>query len=293
MIEPTPSPSKPKRRPFRRLLITLGVVSVLLTVARVTRLAEAFTFYHPIGAPDAAVPPHEDVFFTTSDGVRLHAWFMPARGWKPGDPPMPAVLHCHGNAGSLIDHAAFSEFLTSRGVGVLLFDYRGFGRSGPCRFITREPLALDTDAALAYLRTRADVAADRIGVYGYSLGGAFALDLAARNPDVRAVCTVSAFSSWPGVAGDVIPVLGPFLIPAALEPIENAAQLGPRPYLAIHGENDFIVRAYHSEKLVRAAATGGSETDLFIIPGAGHADYVLLAEPLRERVGEFFEKTLE
>ncbi len=268
------------------------MLALLLTAARVSRLAEAFTFYHPIGAPDAAVAPCEDVFFRTADGVRLHAWFMPARGWKPGDPPVPAVLHCHGNAGSLIDHAAFSEFLTSRGIGVLLFDYRGFGKSDPCRFITREQLALDTDAALAYLRTRADVAVGRIGVYGYSLGGAFALDLTARSNDVRAVCTVAAFSSWPGVAGDVLPFLGPFLIPAGLEPIDAAARLGDRSYLAVHGESDFVVRPYHSEKLVRAAAARGSEADLFIIPGAGHADYVLLAEPLRERVGEFFERTL-
>ncbi|HVZ94502.1 MAG TPA: alpha/beta fold hydrolase, partial [Phycisphaerales bacterium] len=138
-------------------------------------LIESLTFYHPGGKPAAAIAPIEDVYFTASDGTRLHAWYVPPQGRVPGDPPAPAVIHCHGNAGNVEDHQVFSDFVSHAGLGVLLFDYRGFGNSDSCSIISRGGCMCDAEAALDYLLTRPDVDRHRIGVYGYSLGGAFAL----------------------------------------------------------------------------------------------------------------------
>ena len=94
-----------------------------------------------------------------------------------------AILHVHGNAGHVANHAEFSAFLTQAGFHVLVFDYRGYGRSDDGGRLTRAKLVADTHAALDYLLRRDDVDPERIGMLGYSLGGVIGLAAAAEREE--------------------------------------------------------------------------------------------------------------
>ena len=69
--------------------------------------------------------PFEDVAIETEDGERLHGWWVPARRGPAG----AHVMLCHGNAGNVGDRVLHAALLCAAGLDVLLFDYRGYGRS--------------------------------------------------------------------------------------------------------------------------------------------------------------------
>lgn len=259
-------------------------------LTRCTGIVESRAYY-PSRATFDTPPGTEDVWFETEGGVRLHGWFMPAADADPTE-SRPAILHAHGNAGNVSSHDAFSRFLTREGFHVLLFDYRRYGRSDNTGPLRRGPLLDDTRAALAYLKSRPDVDDSRIGVYGVSLGAVFALHAAAEDPAVRAVATVSAFSTWRGIAGDVMPVLGPVLMPGGLDPADAAARLGDRPYLIVHGLQDRIIPPRHATLLETAAARAGVDVTLWTDPAGDHNSMVPVNPAAQRVIAEFFARHL-
>ena len=103
----------------------LGVICLLLTLTGCSSLL----FYPEPGqlfTPAKADLEFRDVTLTTADGVRLHAWWLPA---KPGVAVKGTVLHLHGNGGNLPMHLGGSYWLPKEGYQVLLLDYRGYGLS--------------------------------------------------------------------------------------------------------------------------------------------------------------------
>jgi alpha-beta hydrolase superfamily lysophospholipase len=103
----------------------------------------------------------EDVFFPSSEGVTLHGWFFPVTD------AVGTVLHAHGNAGNISGHFPFVGWLPARGWNVLCFDYRGYGRS--TGRITRPGMVDDVRAAASYVHGRADVASNRVVLFGQSI----------------------------------------------------------------------------------------------------------------------------
>ncbi len=296
----SPTAEAPLRNPplslSRRLLRSAfrvgAVMLVLLALARWTGLVERVAFFHP-GTADYATPAGcEEVEFSTPDGMTLHGWFMPAKGLAPGtkDAPAPAVLHCHGNMGDISAHASTSAYITQAGVSVFLFDYRGFGKSTPASMLSRDDLLTDSEAAYAYLRTRKDVDASRIGVFGYSLGGVYALALAAKHPEIKCVTSVATFCSWPCVASDHVPVLGRLLIATGLAAEDSAAAMGQRPLLLVHGDRDTIVSFAHGPRILEAAMHAHVPAELLKVPGAGHLN--LFTKETKLHIREFFAKSL-
>lgn len=267
------------------------VFGALLLLVRVTSLGESFAVYFPSREP--FVTPHgiEDVLIPTPDGRTLHAWFVPARGASPGE-VRPAVLHVHGNAGRVPDHLPFSDYLTRAGMHVLILSYRGYGRSSPERLLTRRELLIDTLAAFDALEARPDVDPQALGMYGVSLGGSFALAAAKQRPSVRAVCTVSAFSSWMGIAQDHIPLLGPVLMPRGLDAVESVRGLGERPLLIVHGDTDSVVPVRHAHVLDRAARDASVPTTLAIITGGDHNAIIADHPDAARAITAFFRGTL-
>lgn len=296
--EHAPAPDRPRaqrsRWALRRLGIAAGVVAIGGAVVRFAGCGEAL-FYFPSREPFGTPSRYQDVTFTTPDGLTLHGWFIPARVPSDADPaaPRPAVLHAHGNAGNVSVHDAFSRFIADAGIHVLLFDYRGYGRSARTTALRRDALLEDTLTALDYLRSRPDVDADRIGAYGVSLGGAFALAAAAARPeDIAAVCTVAAFSGWARVAGDVAPIISRLLIADGLDPEASAQRLGSMPYLVVHGTGDRIVRPYHGDRLAAAAHAAGVPVATYTAPGASH-NTIFDDDPGAQRaVADFFVEHL-
>jgi uncharacterized protein len=170
------------RRYLRRLLLGVGAVVVGYVV-----LASLMFTYVLTHAARAVVPrpdlgaPHEQVAFTTSDGLRLRGWYVPSKN-------RAAVIAFPGRRGPQRQ----TRMLVRHGYGVLLFDRRGEGES------EGDPNAFgwagtrDLDAAVDFLRTRRDIDRDRIGGIGLSVGGEMLLQAAAESDDFAAVVSEGA-----------------------------------------------------------------------------------------------------
>lgn len=123
--------------------------------------------------PAAYDVDYESVSFPTDDGETLHGWFSSGSYQRSGHPGT-TILWFHGNVGAQAHDVAWLHRRLQ--VNVLVFDYRGYGRSTGRP--TEPGVYRDARAALAYLSSRADVAADRIVYLGRSLGAAIAVELA-------------------------------------------------------------------------------------------------------------------
>lgn len=274
--------------PLRRLVL---VLLTLMLIARLTGFAESL-FYWPTRDVGDTAAIDEDIWFTNAEGLRLHGWFMRARHLAPGT-PAPAVLHVHGNAGNIAYHDLFSRFLTESGIHVFIFDYRRYGRSDDRGPLNRDALLRDSHAALDALLARPDVDTTRVGVYGVSLGGAFAIPLAAQRPEVRALVTLSAFSSWTGVANDHAPPLGSLLLPRGWNPEDFVSGLTDRPWLIVHGDADEIVPIRHAYRLDARAEAAGVQAVLHVAPGADHNEVLNTHPQVRRAIAEFFIRELD
>jgi hypothetical protein len=271
----------------KRIGIRVAVVLVLGIALRLSGVVEGFAFYLPGNHTGDAPPGIEDVTIAIEGGQTLHAWFIPATDAGAGE-KRPAILHVHGNAGTVKDHLAFSQHLADAGFHVLLFDYRGYGKSSPARFLRRAGLMQDTRAAWDAMLARPDVDSSRSGVFGVSLGGAFAVQLAVeRQSQVRALCTVSAFRSYQAIAHDKVPLLGPLLVAHSLSAEANAPKVQV-PWLLVHGQNDEIIPVQHASTL--HALAPGSRLEL--VPSADHNGVMEFEQSTRASV-EFFRAALQ
>jgi len=226
---------------------------------------------------------HEDVFITTGDGLRLHGWWLPAKGTALG-----SILHLHGNAANVSNHLPLVAWLPGEGFNVLMLDYRGFGRSEGKPSL--DGVVEDAAAALRYLRARPDVDGERLIVLGQSLGGATALRLLAQDSaGVRLAVIEAAFASYRGIARDAAlrsVVLAPFLplalpmLPASKDdPVARLREVAV-PLLIVHGTEDEIIPFAHGERL--AAASAGAQ---FVrVEGARHMESLLRGDVQRRVV---------
>lgn len=268
-----------------RAVLSCGLIAACIVgIGACVNVGERMA-YHP--SREAFVTPDdfEDISFQSADGTSLHAWFMPAKDASIDRGSV--VVHAHGNAGNVASHAGFSSFLRDHGMHVLLFDYRGYGRSADER-PTRAKLIEDTRAAISAARRHPRVNPDRVGLFGVSLGGAFALPVGADDQGVRAVATLAAFSTWRGVAQDWIPVLGPALIHSGQDPEDAAARLGDRPYLIVHGDADQVIDVRHAERLRESAQSAGVPATVLIVPGADHNAIIQTHPAAPEAIAAFF-----
>lgn len=291
-----------RRRPsaVRRVVRSVLLAGALLTGGAVLMsLAGCFEsslFYFPNRSAFETPAGVEDVRFPSrEEGIELHGWFIPARGVAAGE-AAPTVLHVHGNAFHVARHLAVCEWLADEGFNVLLFDYRGYGRSDRGRLL-RDGLVADAHGAIDYLLTREDVDPERIGLFGFSMGGTIGLAAAAEREEIRAVAAGSTFSTWKGVTGDYAGGLGRLLIPAGRDAAASAARLGEgvgRPLLITHGDADRIVNVRHAALLERAASEAGVRVAVHIEPGAGHVTWV--NDPaevgVKRAIAEFFREEL-
>jgi fermentation-respiration switch protein FrsA (DUF1100 family) len=217
--------------------------------------------------PDRAGLDHRDLSFDTEDGERLHGWWIARRS-----DPLGHLLLCHGNAGNVGDRVLHAELLTAAGFDVLLFDYRGYGRSSGRP--GEEGTYRDARAALACLLEQPEVDRERVFYLGESLGGAIAIDLALGRPPAGLVL-LSAFSGVREMARLHYSFVPAALVPDAYPGLRRIADLRA-PLLVLHGDADDLVPVSHGRGLYQAAA-GPKRIHEF--PGRGHNDLVPLAGP--------------
>ena len=127
--------------------------------------------------------PFEDVYFTTSDGILLNGWFFPADVDSPDNNLV--MLVCHGNGGNLSHRLELCRVLLKVGVSVMVFDYRGYGRSQGTP--TEEGTYLDAQAVYQWLQKNG-FEGSNIVAYGESLGGGVASELALREKVGHSCC---------------------------------------------------------------------------------------------------------
>ena len=231
-------------------------------------LENRFVFAPTRAIQDWQPPPADlnikDVELTSAGGTRIHAWWMTPHHWQPAD---SALLYCHGNAGNLSHRGeGLRRWRDEMHLAVLIFDYPGYGRSSGRP--TEAGCYAAADAAYDFLTDKAKVPGDRIVLYGGSLGGAIATELATRRPH-RALVLVSAFSSLADMARLILPWL-----PAAWfirRRFNNLAKLPAchRPVFIAHGTADRVVPFSQGERLFAVA----NEPKMFFpMPGYDHND---------------------
>lgn len=191
----------------------------------------------------------EDVVFSSSDGVSLHGWFLPA---VPGARRQNRVLLlCHGNVGNISGRLNFIRAWLELGLAVFVFDYRGYGRSAGR---ADEPgTYADARAAWRWLRARGYAPAD-IVVLGKSLGGGIASELVLHEPP-GALILQSTFTNIPDLGCELFPWL-PVRRWNTIR-YDTIARL-PKiqvPLLIAHSRNDDLISYRHAERNFAAANT--------------------------------------
>ncbi|MDD5644328.1 MAG: alpha/beta hydrolase [bacterium] len=218
---------------------------------------------------------YEDLTFYSQDDKKLNGWFIPA------DRSAATVIYCHGNAGNISHRIDIAKLLNSMGFNVFLFDYRGYGRS---KGIPGEKgLYLDAEAAYDYLIMRNDANKDKIILYGESLGGSAAYNLALKR-DVSAVITFGAFASIADMADIAFPKIPlKYFITMKFDNISKAKAV-KCPKLIMHSTDDTTVPFEQAERLFESA----SEPKEFFKTSGGHTNEAILNNPLSaEKIKQF------
>ncbi len=269
IVAPAAPPVTPKRSLGRRLgRVFIGALLCYLGVIVLLLLLENKLVFHPTAATEWWVkPPNDrvqDVELRSADGTRLHAWWCPAEGWTP---EQGAVLYCHGNAGNLSIRGSFvADWQKEMGASVLIFDYPGFGKSDGSP--TETGCYAAADAAYDWLVRTQHIPAERVVIFGKSLGGGVAVDLASRKPH-RALVLMKTFTSMGDVAQCLYPWLpARWLVRNRFDSASKIASTG-RPVFVTHGTLDTLVPYKLGRQLFAAAA----EPKRFLpMEGIGHND---------------------
>jgi len=263
------------------ILLTFGAAYVALLL--LLRLLEPQVVFHPDfpsrleGDWKPAGLPLEDVWLRASDGVKLHAWWIPAPGAER------TAVYFHGNASNLANRADIFRFLHEAGVNVLGVEYRGYGKSEG--YPGEDGLYLDAQAAYDYLTGTRGIPAGQIVSYGASLGSAVAADLAA-NRRVGGVILEAPFPSAQAVAQRIFPFLpGAGWVIRSRFDVSAKLAAARTPLLVIHCERDPVIPFSLGEAVFAAAP----EPKMFLRLRGGFHEGAALEAPgeVREQLLEF------
>lgn len=212
--------------------------------------------------PNALSLPYESVRFDTDDGEAVHGWWIPAdrtrfvRG---------TLLFFHGNAGNIAGRLENARQFHQMGLNVLVFDYRGYGRSTGSP--SEEGLYRDAEAAWTWLTDTRGVDPSEVVLFARSMGGGPASWLAVRT-DPGAVILESVFTSVPDIASHHYPFVPVrWLARTQFNVLDRVGRI-QAPLLVIHSRADRIVPFDHGQRLYEAA----SAPKQFLEIDGGHND---------------------
>ncbi len=268
-------------------LIGIGAIAYLGCSILLLKLQKKFIFF-PSDRVENPPPEldlvHEDVWLPVkNDRDLVHGWWI---GTKSA--PRGTLLFLHGNGsniGSNIDRAAVFQQL---GFDVLLIDYRGYGKSGGS-FPSEINVYEDAKVAWDYLVNARKIKPQDIFVYGHSLGGAIAIDLATKRPQTAGLIIEGSFTSIRQMIKykkiyEIFPI--DLLLNQRFNSIDKVKSL-QMPLFFIHGAEDRIVPARMSQALYDAAT---APKKLWLIPEAGHNNVIsVTGSNYIERVKDFYQ----
>ena len=249
-------------------LLAIAVIAacIYLTVlALLTVLQRRFLYGPDTARPDisaAAIPEARELTVQTADGLNLLAWWVPTNSAI-----QPVVLYLHGNAGHIGNRAHRMVRLNSFGWGALLLEYRGYG--GNSGTPTEAGMIQDARAAYAALRDMG-IPAERIVLYGESLGTGLAVRLATEMP-VGAIILESPYTSIVAIGQQKFPYVPvAWLLRDRFDLIGRIGTIAA-PVLVMTGGRDTIVAPTMGHAVFAAAP--GPKT-FWLAPDAGHNDLI-------------------
>jgi len=263
-------------------LIAGGLTLLALDVAR--RVFRHTQLFCPSRDPEKSWNPADygidrtlvdEVWFETDDGEMLHGWYCKS------EHPIASGVLCHGNTGNLTTIATIVRPLQDSGINVLLFDYRGFGKStGSPSFAG---VVADAVAAGRFHDTIRPKNLPSI-LYGYSLGGAIAAQ-AIRHHPFDGLILQSTFTNLPDMARATWPRLPLHLVAGSVFDTKSVLKHLKVPLMLIHGSSDESVPCWMAHQLYDACA---SNKRLYLVDGGMHKDcYVRDPDKLIWAVNQF------
>ena len=269
-----------------RSLLHLAVISagVYALLVAFVYLTQDRMVYFPtstlVSTPDDHGLPYEDVALVADDGVRLHAWFVPAPDARA------TLLFFHGNGGNLSYRMDSLRIFHDLGLSVLILSYRGYGRSEGRP--DEAGIRRDATAAWRYLHEDRGIPAQEIVVFGRSLGAAVGAELAARERP-GAVILESVFTSAADLAADLYPWLPVRWLIRYEYDVRGALRDIAAPVLIAHSREDEIVPFRHAREL--EAATG-EPVSLLELRGGHNDGFLRTGAAYRQGLRDFLDRHL-
>jgi len=231
------------------------------------------------GTPADIGLDYRNLEVTTDSGNTIHGWIVTA------EPSRGTLLFCHGNAGNISDRLKSIKVFHDLGMTVVIFDYPGYGQS------TGKPhesnLYESAEAVCMSLESEFDMG--RVIIFGRSLGGAVAIELATRVP---AACLIveSAFTNTVNIGRELFPILPVKLMLS--QHFDSLAKVPTitMPKLFIHSRNDDIIPYRHGVDLYKAAA---QPKDFMEITGSHNDGFLATGRDYTDGIEKFLYKTLE
>jgi len=264
---------------LRKLLLALAfLLGAALMLGFLHQFARSMIYPgSPVPFPRAEqlarrLPAARLLTYRSADGIALRGALIPA-----GKPEAPVAIYFHGNAESAAQNLPFAEFLASRGIGVFLAEYRGFGglEGSP----TEDGLYADGEAAVAAL-VAAGIPGERLVLMGRSLGTGVATELALRHPPALLVL-ISPFTSMVDMGRSIAGPVAPLAVP---DRYDNRAKIARVrcPVVILHGTRDEIIPVTMGRALAAAVPDG----TLVEVPEASHNDFPGLEDLVVQEIGK-------
>ena len=221
---------------------------------------------------------YESVSLTTSDRVKLHGWFIPAKEARG------TVLFFHGNAGNISHRLDSLKIFHKLGLSTLIIDYRGYGRSEGS--ISEQGTYLDGEAAWNYLIEIKKIPSRKVIIFGRSLGAAIAAHIAARKKP-GALIIESAFTSVDDMGASMYPYLPVRLLSRYEYDTKKTLPAVTCPVLIIHSPYDEIIPFENGLKLYEIAH---QPKDMLRIRGGHNEGFLVSGKIYLEGIGRFVDK---
>lgn len=202
----------------------------------------------------------EELWFETDDGEMLYGWYCRAKN------PIASALYCHGNTGNLSNTAHVMPHLLDAGINVLLFDYRGFGRSSGWPSLSG---IIDDGVTAARLHEKIRPKHLPSIIYGYSLGGGIAAQVVRRHP-FDGLILQSTFTNLPDIARAAFPRVPLHLVSGRLFDTIEVVRNIDMPVLIIHGTTDEVCPSWMAQQLHDSCGAGSKK--LIMVEGGLHKD---------------------
>ncbi len=267
--------------PYKKLLIgDLSWKRMIKSAIFIYAFFAAYVFFRAdsmIFMPQAAsYQDNEDILkIPVSNTEKISAKYLPNSQAKY------TILYSHGNASDLGDMQSTLDQLRQWGFSVFAYDYRGYGTSDGSP--SENNAYQDADAAYSYLTKELKIPPQQIIVYGQSLGGGAATDLAAKHP-VAGLILESTFTSAFRV---VVPIP---ILPFDKFTNQDKLRKVRCPVLVMHGEADEVIPLQHGQRL---HASAPEPKQSLWIPGAGHNNFMEVAGDRQQKALLSFEQLVD